>query len=113
MKDERVPLRHMLDCIDNVDDYCRDGRDAFLADRKTVDAVVRNFEVLGEAAKRIPEEVRNRAPDIPWRRIAGFRDVLIHQYEVVDPAEIWVVVERDLPDLRKTMLDLLENIKGQ
>lgn len=113
MKDERIPLRHMLDCMDTVIEYCRDGRDAFLADRRTVDAVVRNFEVLGEAAKRIPEKVRNRAPDIPWRRIAGFRDVLIHQYEVVDPAEIWAVVERDLPDLRKALLDLLENVEGQ
>lgn len=103
----------MLDCIDAVAEYCRDGRDVFLTDRKTVDAVVRNFEVLGEAAKRIPEAVRNRAPDIPWRRIAGFRDVLIHQYEIVDPVEIWAVVERDLPGLRKALLELLETFKGR
>lgn len=113
MKDERVPLRHMLDCIDAVAEYCQGGRDVFLTDRKTVDAVVRNFEVLGEAAKRISEEMRNRAPDIPWRRIAGFRDVLIHQYEIVDPVEIWAVVERDLPGLRKALLELLETFKGR
>ena len=110
MKDERAPLRYMLDCMDAVAEYCRDGRDAFLADRKTVDAVVRNFEVLGEAAKRISEEMRDRAPAIPWRRIAGFRDVLIHQYEIVDPVEIWTVVERDLPGLRGALLDLLKLI---
>lgn len=103
----------MLDCIDAIVEYSSEGRAAFLADRKTVDAVVRNFEVLGEAAKRVPEELRIHAQRVPWRRIAGFRDVLIHQYEVVDPAEVWSVVERDLPELRIALLELLETPKDK
>lgn len=113
MKDGHVPLRHMLDCIDAIVEYSNEGRAAFLADRKTVDAVVRNFEVLGEAAKRVPEELRTLSPQVPWRRIAGFRDVLIHRDEVVDPAEVWSVVERDLPGLRMALLELLKTPKDE
>lgn len=113
MKDWRVPIRHMLDCIDAILEYSKEGRTAFLADRKTVDAVVRNFEILGEAAKRVPDDIRNQAAPIPWRRIAGFRDVLIHQYEVVDPIEIWSVIERDIPGLREALLALITTPSGK
>jgi hypothetical protein len=61
---------------------------SLFADPRTQDAVIRNFEVIGEAAKRIPEEYRKGQPAIPWRELAGFRDVLIHQYEGVSVAEI-------------------------
>ena len=112
MKDWRIPPRHRLDCIDAILEYSKEGRSAFLADRKTVDAVVRNFEIPGEAAKRVPEEIRNQAESIPWRRIAGFRDVLIHQYEVVDPVESWAVIERDIPGLRAALLALINSPSG-
>jgi len=62
---------------------------ALSPDPLTHDAIIRNFEVIGEAAKRIPEEYREKHPSIPWRALAGFRDVLIHQYEGVSIAEVW------------------------
>lgn len=100
MKDEKLYLIQILECIQRIESYTVDGRDAFAKDTKTQDAVIRNFEVIGEAVKRISGDTRNRVPDVPWRQIAGLRDILIHQYEGVDVDEIWTIIERDLPNLK-------------
>jgi uncharacterized protein with HEPN domain len=78
MKDDRLYLVQMLERADRIFDYTENGREEFLYDPKTQDAVLRSFEVMGEAAKRVPQAIRDQAPEIPWRRLAGFRDVLIH-----------------------------------
>lgn len=85
--------------LKKIIEYTRDGREAFLADPRTQDAVVRNFEVIGEAAKRLPVEFTALHPGIPWRRMAGFRDILIHAYDRVDTSEIWNIIERHVPQL--------------
>ncbi len=95
-KDPRVYLAQILERIDRILEYTSEGKESFLADPRTQDAVIRNFEVIGEAAKRIPEQYRREQPSIPWRALAGFRDVLIHQYEGVNTTEVWRIVERDL-----------------
>ena len=82
--DPRVYLAHILECADRIERYLGQDREAFLRDTMVQDAVIRNFEVIGEAAKRIPEQFRVIHVAIPWRLMAGFRDVLIHDYEGVD-----------------------------
>lgn len=73
----------------------------FKFDSKTQDAVVRNLEIIGEAAKRIPEEVRNAHPNVTWRPAAAMRDFLIHEYPTVDAEAVWNTVQTDLPIFKK------------
>lgn len=81
----------------------------FLADERTFDAVVRNLEIIGEAAKNVPEEVRARYPDIEWRKIAGLRDILSHTYFKVSEAILWDVVQNRVPLLAEKVKQILEN----
>ncbi len=73
--------------------------DEFSRDRKTVNAVLRSLEVMGEAAKKIPEDVRTKYPEVPWKEIAGMRDKLIHEYHGVDLRIIWKTIREDIPPL--------------
>jgi uncharacterized protein with HEPN domain len=80
----------------------------FLADSRTFDAVLRNLEVLGEAAGQVPDAFREAHPDVPWRQLVGLRNVVIHPYFAVDPEAIWTIATRQLPPLLPALRDLLE-----
>jgi len=111
VKDARLYLIHILESIEKVEDYTRKGRDAFMDSPMTQDAVVRNFEVIGEAVKQIPDHLKQEHPDIPGRRIAGLRDVLIHQYMSVDLEAVWAIVEDELPEFRQAVAAILAGLQ--
>jgi uncharacterized protein with HEPN domain len=106
-KDPRVYLAHILECIQKVERFTNEGRSRFFQDAMVQDAVLRNFEVIGEAAKRLDDAYRAAHPQIPWRALARLRDVLIHQYESVDLERVWAIVEGELPGLREAIAALL------
>jgi uncharacterized protein with HEPN domain len=106
-KDPRVYLAHILECILKIERFTQVGRAVFLKDELVQDAVLRNFEVIGEAAKRLDDTYRADHPQIPWRAIAGLRDVLIHQYEGANLQQVWNIVEKDLPGLKNSIKGLL------
>jgi uncharacterized protein with HEPN domain len=106
-KDPRVYLAHILERANRIEAYVQGGEETFIHDVKTQDAVIRNFEVIGEAAKRVPPEYRAAHPSIPWQLMAGFRDVLIHGYEGVDVSRVWITATRDLPVVRDAIRAIL------
>lgn len=101
-------LIHMLECVEKIQRYTRDGQDAFFESSLIQDGVIRNFEIIGEAAKQVSAETRSANPEIPWSKVAGFRDVLIHGYMGVELSEVWTVVERDLADLEGELRRILQ-----
>ena len=80
----------------------------FLEDRKTQDAVVRNFEIIGEASKNITAAFRAKYPDVPWKKTAGLRDKLIHFYFGIDYKIVWSIAKKELPKLHKQIKDILK-----
>jgi len=107
VKDDRLYLTHIKEAIDKINLYTNDGYDQFVNDPKTQDAVIRNFEIIGEATKQISDTVKQLKSDIPWRDIAGLRDVLVHDYMGVDVKEVWNIVTNHLPILKNAIDELL------
>jgi uncharacterized protein with HEPN domain len=102
-------LADMWEAIEKIERYMAGlDRDAFLGDSKTVDSVVRNLEVIGEAANRLPAEFRTSHPQVEWTRIVGMRHRIVHDYFGLDLGIIWQVVQKDLPDFKRRLARLRE-----
>jgi uncharacterized protein with HEPN domain len=107
-RDSRVYLEDILGAIGKIKRYTEGlSKQAFAGDEKTLDAVVRNLEVIGEAVKRLPAELRAREPGIDWAKIGGLRDVLIHQYFGIDVDILWDIIKNKLPALEVSVSALL------
>ncbi len=110
MKDNLIYIHHIRDCIIKIDSYTSNiSLDDFLKKSLIHDAVLRNFEIIGEATKNLSSEFRAKYPDIEWKRIAGMRDKLIHDYFGVDLWAIWAVVTDIIPEFRKQIQVIIEN----
>lgn len=108
MRDDRERLADILEAIDRAQRYAVRGRAAFEADELIQAWMVQQLMIIGEAAGQLSGEARERSPEVPWRRIVGLRNRLVHAYFQADMTLVWSVVENDLPSLRKAVSDLLD-----
>ena len=109
-KDSCVYLLHIRDAVECIKRYTEHGEKHFLKDEKTQDAVLYNLAIIGEAVKKLPKDFRSAHPSIPWKDIAGTRDIIIHEYDSMAIAKIWNVVTRDLPVLGKAINSILKEL---
>jgi uncharacterized protein with HEPN domain len=108
-RDYKLYLKDILDAIARIEDYTKDlSFEEFFKNNLVVDAVVRNFEIIGEASKNIPEEVKLRYPDVPWKEMAGMRDKMIHEYFGVDLEIVWKTAKTRLPQLELFLKDIYD-----
>ena len=101
-KDDLIYIEHILECLDKIELYI-DGfsEESFSEDSKTQDAVIRQFEIIGEATRNISEALKEKYPDIPWKDMAGMRNKLIHHYFGVDISMVWKTALEDAPELKR------------
>jgi uncharacterized protein with HEPN domain len=100
MKENKVYIDHILDCINNILSYTEGmDEDSFNKNFMVQDAVVRNFQIIGEATKRIKADFKTAHPEVPWKKMTGMRDKLIHDYFQVDLETVWNTITKDIPSL--------------
>lgn len=112
MKDDRLYLTHIIESIARIADYTQSGEQAFLSTRMIQDAVIRNFEIIGEASGCVSPETMAQA-DVPWAQMKSFRNFLIHQYTGVDAKTVWKVVRDVLPVLSTRVAALLAQTEAK
>lgn len=96
---DRLLLAHMQECLLRIAEYTAGGRSHFEASRLVQDAVMRNLQTLTESSQRLSQGIRDTEANIPWRELAGFRNVIVHGYLGIDLAAVWLVIQQDLPSL--------------
>jgi uncharacterized protein with HEPN domain len=100
-KDTKIFINHILESIDYIEQYIKSlDRTDFLENQQVQDSVFRRLEIIGEAVKNLPETFKKQHKDIPWKNMAGMRDVLIHDYFGVDIFQVWNTIQKDIPQVK-------------
>lgn len=103
MKDNRLYLIHVRECLGRINRYLSHGKVDFMEDEMVQDAVLRNLEIMGESIKLLPQEWKNSQPQIEWVKIGNFRNILAHDYLGIDLKMVWFIIENYLPDLQSSI----------
>ena len=110
MRDDRERLRDIREAIERIEKYVARGREAFEEDELVQNWIVHHLQVLGEAVRHLSAPLKERHPEIPWARIVGMRNILVHDYFAIDQDAVWNAVERDLPELTRHIEALLREL---
>ena len=110
-KDPLVFITYIIECIELIEKYIKGKtKKEFLQDIQLQDSVIRRIEIIGEATKNIPNALKDKYPDIPWKRIAGMRDILVHDYLGIDLNLTWGVAKKEIPKLKNNILKIKKDI---
>jgi len=113
-KDYKLFVEDILMAMDKIERYIKGlTYETFVENDMAIDAVIRNLEIIGEAAKNLPEEVKVRYPDIPWKRMVGLRNIAIHEYFGVDLEIIWEIITRNLPETKPKIEAMLKSFNDE
>lgn len=111
MMNDVMYLRHIIDAIEKIESYTQVGKDAFMDTSHWQDATIRQLGIIGEATKNLSDKLRSTHPDVPWKRMAGLRDVLIHAYMGVDIAAVWEITQQNIPVLKQSAQAILAQLR--
>lgn len=109
MKDDRVYLRHIAECIRRIEENVAGGKDEFLASHTIQDATLRNLQTMSEATQRLSDTAKSLQLEVEWTKIKAFRNILVHNYLGIDLELIWKTIENDLPELKRAVTVMLQN----
>ncbi len=110
-REPELLLEDIIESIQKIKSYTNGmSSKEFFEDDKTLDAVIRNFEIIGEAANRMPEEIRDNFNDVNWHRIRGFRNRIVHDYMGIDYEIVWEIIVNDLEELQQQIQHIIDNI---
>lgn len=112
MRSDRERLLDIVEAIERIEKYAAQGRQAFDRDELIQNWFVRHLQIIGEAARALPAEFKDRYPEVPWLQIMGMRNILVHDYFGIDKEVVWSAVERDLPDLKGKIEAILQKLPG-
>jgi uncharacterized protein with HEPN domain len=110
MKDDRLYLIHIQEAIERIEEYTQEGEQYFMEDRKTQDAVLRNLHTLAESSQRISSSLKEQHPQVDWRILSAFRNVVVHDYLGISLRRVWDIVKNDLPGLKEHIAVILKTL---
>lgn len=108
MKDDIAYVRHIRECIRRIEENVSEGRDRFIESHSLQDAVLRNLQTMSESTQHLSDALKAAHPEIEWARIAAFRNVLVHNYLGIDIDRVWEITQRDVPELKRAILTMLQ-----
>lgn len=111
MKDDRLYLIHIREAVERIEEYTQEGKELFLNDHKTQDAVLRNLHTLAESSQRISNDLKDQHSQVDWRILSAFRNVVVHDYLGISLDQVWDIVENDLPDLKENVVAILKTLE--
>jgi len=112
MKDDAVYLRHILECIRRIEEDITNGKAQFLSIHTYQDAVLRNLQTMAESTQRLSNDLKGRYAEVSWTNIAGFRNVLVHNYLGIDLDSVWEITQQDVPQLKRVVSNMLGELEA-